>query len=209
MQRHRRPRCRRAGADGFGHLSLNGLAAELPTLVMRRRPCRTDCPDGVARSVEAAITQFAADQSRRPRCGVEVGRRGVTASHRDMMKPEVQSWVLFTCAEVSVDFLHPRGFDRLSRRHGHSRDAEGHLPGDQHPRRLGDLAVHRPEHAGDGAARQHLQPVLDQFECHRHQKHGGADAQRHLGAEDLFPAGRQSRSGDLPDRFGDKLDSTR
>jgi hypothetical protein len=34
-----------------------------------------------------------------------------------------------------------------------------------------------------------------------------ADAQWHLGPENLFPAGRQSRSGDLPDRRGDELDS--
>ena len=39
----------------------------------------------------------------------------------------------------------------------------------------GDLAVHRPQHAGDGAAGHHLQPVRDQLQRQRHQEHGSAD----------------------------------
>ena len=50
------------------------------------------------------------------------------------------------------------------------------FPEIRHPGGDGDLAVHRPEHAGDGAARHHLQPVLDQLERQRHQEYGGADA---------------------------------
>src|SRR5438094_9298487 len=42
----------------------------------------------------------------------------------------------------------------------------------------GDLAVHRSDHAGNGTARHHLQPVLDQRQRQRHQEHGSADPQR-------------------------------
>ena len=45
-----------------------------------------------------------------------------------------------------------------------------------------------PQHAGDGAARHHLQPIFHQRERQRHQEHGGADPQRPVGAEDLLPA---------------------
>ena len=36
--------------------------------------------------------------------------------------------------------------------------------------------LHRPSHAGDGAARHHLQPIFDQRQRQRHQEYGGADA---------------------------------
>ena len=52
----------------------------------------------------------------------------------------------------------------------------------------------------------HLQPVFDQRQRQRHQEHGGADAQRAVGAENLLPARRQSRPRHRPDRVGDELD---
>ena len=110
-------------------------------------------------------------------------------------------------AEISVHLLRAGGAHPVSRRLGHHGHAGGHLPGDQHSGGVGDLAVHRPEHAGDGAARHDLQPVLDQLQRHRHQEHGGADPQRHFGAEDLLPARRQSRPRHLADRLGDQFDS--
>ena len=84
------------------------------------------------------------------------------------------------------------------------RDADGHLSGNQHPGRDGDLELYRPQHAGDGAARHHLQPVFDQLQRQRHQEHRGADHGRSVGAEDLLPAGRQSRPRDRADRLGDQ-----
>ena len=110
-------------------------------------------------------------------------------------------------AEVPVHLLRPRGIDCIFGRLGHHGHARGHLPGDQHSGGVGDLAVHRPQHAGNGAARLHLQPVLDQLERQRHQKYGGPDTKRHLGPEDLFPAGREPRSGHRPDRLGYEFDS--
>ena len=60
-------------------------------------------------------------------------------------------------AEVPVYLLRPRGTDCVFGPLGHHGHVRGHLPGDQHSCRLGDLAVHRPWHAGNGAARLHLQ----------------------------------------------------
>ena len=44
------------------------------------------------------------------------------------------------------------------------------------------------------------------LERQRHQGYRVADAQRHLGAEDILPARRQSRSRDRADRVGDQFD---
>ena len=96
---------------------------------------------------------------------------------------------------------------RFSRRHRDLQHAGRYLPGDQHSCRVSHLAVHRPQHAGDGTARHHLRPIFDQLERHGYQEYGGADAERSFGAEDLLPAGRQSRPRDRADRRGDQLHS--
>ena len=56
------------------------------------------------------------------------------------------------------------------------RNADRYLPGNPDPGGDGDLELYRPQHAGDGAARHHLQPVLDQRERQRYQEYRSADA---------------------------------
>jgi len=63
------------------------------------------------------------------------------------------------------------------------------------------MAIHRPDHAGNGTARQHLQPVFHQRQRQRHQEHGSADPQRSVDPEDLLPARRQSGPRHRADRF--------
>ena len=104
--------------------------------------------------------------------------------------------------QVSAHLLRACRADRVSWRHRHPHDADRHLSANQHPGRDDHLELHRPQHARDGAAGLHLQPVFDQLQRQRHQGHGVADAQRHLGAEDLLPAGRQSRPRHRADRLG-------
>ena len=104
------------------------------------------------------------------------------------------------CSEISAHVLCGRRARRVSRLGRDRIDADRHLPRDQYSGRHRRLAVHRSQHAGDGAAGHHLQPVRDHLQRQRHPGHRGADAQRHLGPEDLLPARRQPRSGDLADR---------
>ena len=91
---------------------------------------------------------------------------------------------------------------------GHDRcrvDADGHLSRDQHPGRHHRLAIYRAEHHGDGATGHDLRPICAVVERERHSGYRGADPQRHLGSENLLPAGRQSRSRDRADRVGDQF----
>src|SRR5579859_7423155 len=60
------------------------------------------------------------------------------------------------CAEISVHFLCPGCLHSVSRHLGHHGDAGGHLPGNRHSGGVGDLAVHGPLRARDGAARHDL-----------------------------------------------------
>ena len=69
------------------------------------------------------------------------------------------------------------------------------------------MAIHRPDHAGNGTARQHLQPVFHQRQRQRHQEHGSADPQRSVDPEDLLPARRQSRPRDRANRLRDQCHS--
>ena len=110
------------------------------------------------------------------------------------------------CAEISVHVLRAGRPHRVSRRHRHRTMPEDIFPEINIPVVSVIWQYTGPQHAGDGAARHHLQPVLDQHQRDRHQEHGGADAQRHLGAEDLFPARRQPRPRHRADRLGDELD---
>jgi hypothetical protein len=107
-------------------------------------------------------------------------------------------------SKISIHLLRTGRLHCVSRRVGHHGHARGHLPGDRHPGGVRDLAVHWPDRAGDGATSHNLQPVLYQLECIGHQKHRGANPQRHLGAEDLLSARRQSRPRHLADRRGDE-----
>jgi hypothetical protein len=110
-------------------------------------------------------------------------------------------------AEISAYLLRVGRAHRFSRRHRDQRHAGRYLPGNQHSCRVSHLAVHRPQHAGDGTARHNLQPIFDQLERHGHQEYGGTDAEWNFGAEDLLPTGRQSRPRDRADRRGDQLHS--
>ena len=64
----------------------------------------------------------------------------------------------------------------FSRRERGCHVAEGYFSGHQHPRRYRNLAIHRAFAGGGGPAAHDLQPICHQFQCHRHQDHGGADA---------------------------------
>src|SRR5262245_52777026 len=96
-------------------------------------------------------------------------------------------------AEIPPHVLRGGGADPFSRRRRHSHDADRYLSGDQDSGGDGDLAVHRAEHTGDGAAGHHLQPVFDQRQRQRDQEYRSADHDGSVGPEDLLPTGRQSR----------------
>ena len=65
--------------------------------------------------------------------------------------------------------------------------------------------IYRAQHAGNGAAGHDLQPVFAISSNVNGIKDMEAQtAQRHLGPEDLLPAGRQSRSRDRADRLRDQ-----
>ena len=103
--------------------------------------------------------------------------------------------------------LHRSRPDPVSRRCRQLYDEDGRLSGDPHSGGDGDLELHWPQHAGDGATRHDLQPVFDQRQCQRHQGHRGADDAGVVGSEDLLPARRQHRPRNRPDRRRDKRHS--
>ena len=107
--------------------------------------------------------------------------------------------------EIPPHFLRGGRARRVSRLGCDRNDADRHLPRDQHPGRHHRLAIYRAQHPGNGAAGHDLQPVCAVVERERHPGYRSANPQRHLGPEDLLPAGRQSRSGDRADRFRDQL----
>ena len=111
------------------------------------------------------------------------------------------------CAEVSAHILRGGSADPVSRRRRHPIDADGYFSGNPHSGRDRHLAIHRPHHAGNGTARQHLQPVFHQRQRQRHQEHGSADPQWSVDPEDLLPAGRQSRPRHRANRLCDQFDS--
>ena len=108
-------------------------------------------------------------------------------------------------AAISLHILRRGGADPVPGQHRRLDHAHRHLPRDQDPGGDGDLELHRAQHARDGAARHHLQPVRHLGQRQRHQEHRGPDHGGAVGAEDLLPAGRQSRPRDLPDRGGDQF----
>ena len=88
--------------------------------------------------------------------------------------------------------------------------ADRHLPRDQHPGRLGHLAVQRPVGAGDGGAHRHHLRARHDDDRQRHRAHrvAVAERRRHRRRRDprLLPARRDDRrggrrdDGDQPDR---------
>ena len=103
-------------------------------------------------------------------------------------------------AEISVHVLRARSLDSFSWRRSDARNADRYFPRNQDPGGVGDLELYRPQHARDGAARHHLQSVLDQRERQRNQEYRSAEHEWAVGPEDLFPARRQSRSCHRADR---------
>src|ERR1700730_4098565 len=109
------------------------------------------------------------------------------------------------CVKISVHILRPGRTDSVSRYLGDCPHADRYLPGDPDSGRQCHLGVHRSKHAGDGAARQHIQPIRDQHERRWHQEYGSADAEWYFCPEDLLSTGRQYRPSHRTDRFGYEL----
>ncbi len=105
---------------------------------------------------------------------------------------------------LSLHLLCHRPPGPASRHQRHRRDASRRAAVDQRAGGDGDLAVHRPDAAGDGAACHHLRRILHQLERQQYSQHGEPDAGRPLRHQDLLPAEREHRPGDQPDRVGDE-----
>jgi hypothetical protein len=106
------------------------------------------------------------------------------------------------CIKISIHVLRPGRPDCIPRRFGHHSHA-GQLPGDQYSGGVGDLAVHGPKRAGDGAAGHDVQSVLDELEHWWHQEHRGADPTLPSGPAKIGDTQYTLRTNATPTTFAD------